>query len=420
MSTLSFLKEVFIVTITSFGGQSGHLLTFIKRFAEKTKFYTKEDILNLHSFCSLLPGATSTQLLCLIAYKKGGIRLSMLSLLIWITPISILMFTLAVILHKYNLIYQTDKIFAFFQPMILAFMLSAALKIKSRYVSDTTNISILIIATLTFLIFFKHPFIIPFVFLFSGLFTHKKSAGKVSTLFSLKISDINLNKRLLLLLISVLLFSAFTSEFSRKFETKNRYIFNLIEHNIRHGSIIYGGGDVLVPMMYEQYITRPTASFIKKRNPEVLTINKAELMAGAGLIRLMPGPVFSLVSFTTPLIVNEYNFAKQSFATLLATLSIYLPGILIILILFPLWDKISISIAYAEFLKGINLTVSALIFASTIYLSFDLTRHSTNTSLLFCQFLSGYSILHVLRKFESNHATIAIFCLFLGILYQCL
>jgi chromate transporter len=191
-----------------------------------------------------------------------------------------------------------------------------------------------------------------------------------------------------------------------------------MEHNIRHGSIIYGGGDVLVPMMYEQYITRPTAKIIKKRNPDVLTLKKSELMAGAGIIRLMPGPVFSLVSFTAPLMLNEYNLPKKTFATLLATLSIYLPGILIILILFPIWEKVTVSFTHLDFLKGIYLSVSSLIFASCLYLTFDLVRNSVDYSLLICQLIMGTAIYIALSKYHINHAFIAIFCLSVGILFH--
>lgn len=418
MNTLFFLKEIFIVTITSFGGQSGHLLAFIKRFTVINNWYKKEEILDLHAFCSLLPGATSTQLLCLIAYKKGGFRLCLLSLLIWITPLSILMFSISLLLYEYNLIFDSDRLFAFFQPMILVFMLMAGIKIKNRYDNSINNNTLLLISTIIFLIFFKHPFIIPIVFLLSGIYTHLKSSNNLSGLFTIRLHDFKLNKKLLTLLLSIFFFTAFTSEYSRKFETKNRYIFNLMEHNIRHGSIIYGGGDVLVPMMYEQYITRPTAKIIKKRNPDVLTLKKSELMAGAGIIRLMPGPVFSLVSFTAPLMLNEYNLPKKTLATLLATLSIYLPGILIILILFPIWEKVTLSFTHMDFLKGIYLSVSSLIFASCLYLTFDLFRNSVDYSLLICQLIMGTSIFVALSKYHINHAFIAILCLSVGILFH--
>ena len=44
-----------------------------------------------NSFCQLLPGASSTQTLTLIGYKRGGIQLAVLTLLIWILPACILM-----------------------------------------------------------------------------------------------------------------------------------------------------------------------------------------------------------------------------------------------------------------------------------------------------------------------------------------
>ena len=62
-----------------------------KTFVEKYNYLTKEELIELNSFCQLLPGASSTQLITLIAYKRGGFLLSIITFLIWITPACVIM-----------------------------------------------------------------------------------------------------------------------------------------------------------------------------------------------------------------------------------------------------------------------------------------------------------------------------------------
>jgi chromate transporter len=63
----------------------------MKTFVEKRKDVTHQELLDFNAFCQLLPGASSTQTLTLIGYKRGGVILSILTLLIWIVPASLIM-----------------------------------------------------------------------------------------------------------------------------------------------------------------------------------------------------------------------------------------------------------------------------------------------------------------------------------------
>ena len=83
---IPFLKSVFIHSLTAFGGPQGHIGMVLKTFVEKRKDLTKEELMEYVSFCQLLPGASSTQTLTLIGYKRGGVKLAVLTLLIWILP----------------------------------------------------------------------------------------------------------------------------------------------------------------------------------------------------------------------------------------------------------------------------------------------------------------------------------------------
>ena len=83
---LSFLKSVFFHSITAFGGAQGHLGMVIKTFVDKRKDISKDELMEYVSFAQILPGASSTQVITLIGFKRGGIPLAVLTLLIWIFP----------------------------------------------------------------------------------------------------------------------------------------------------------------------------------------------------------------------------------------------------------------------------------------------------------------------------------------------
>ena len=68
----SFLKAVFFHSISAFGGPQGHIGMMSKTFVQKRKDISEEELMGYNSFCQLLPGASSTQTLTLIGYKRGG------------------------------------------------------------------------------------------------------------------------------------------------------------------------------------------------------------------------------------------------------------------------------------------------------------------------------------------------------------
>src|SRR5215217_6841479 len=86
------------------------------------------------------------------------------------------------------------------------------------------------------------------------------------------------------------------SETARTEDWPERKPLNLFENTYRMGSLVFGGGHVLMPMMYEQYSVRPEARKIE--DPEVaknqIHIKKEEMTTGMGIVRAMPGPVFSI------------------------------------------------------------------------------------------------------------------------------
>src|SRR5258707_2332902 len=87
----AFLKDVLVLSVSTFGGPQTHLAYFLKILVQKRNYLSEEDLMEINSLCQVLPGPTSTQTLTAIGYKLGGPNLAYLTLLIWILPAVILM-----------------------------------------------------------------------------------------------------------------------------------------------------------------------------------------------------------------------------------------------------------------------------------------------------------------------------------------
>src|SRR5580704_5847418 len=117
---IAFLKTVLWYSLTAFGGPQGHFAMMLKTFVQKRGDVTQEELMEYNAFCQLLPGASSTQTLTLIGYKRGGVVLAMLTLIIWTLPACCLMALFSFFPMR------TTALFRFIGPMTIGFLAFAA------------------------------------------------------------------------------------------------------------------------------------------------------------------------------------------------------------------------------------------------------------------------------------------------------
>src|SRR3982751_1575676 len=113
---IPFLKAVFLHSISAFGGPQGHYGMMMKTFVNSRHDVDEKELMEYNSFCQLLPGASSTQVLTLIGFKRGGVWLAVLTLLIWILPACLLMSIFSFILHYIGSKTWAADLFKFIQP----------------------------------------------------------------------------------------------------------------------------------------------------------------------------------------------------------------------------------------------------------------------------------------------------------------
>ena len=364
---IHFLIAVFKHSLTAFGGPQVHLGLMQYRFVDHRKDVTTEELLEYNAFCQLLPGASSTQTIILVAHKRGGTPLAFITLLVWILPATILM-ALAAILYSYFDFMQQLKSLRLLQPMAIGFIASATIVLYKKSINSNITKVIFICSSLIILIIFKTPWAIPLVIIFAGLatnFSKKRIPNDGAAPKALKWGG---------LIIFILLFitAGFLSEQATRHHWQNQKTLNLFENNYRFGSMVFGGGDVLMPMMYEQYVARPNSEHIKKSKREVLKISKEAFLTGSGIVRAMPGPVFSIASFTSALLLKDKGIAWQIAGAFIGSLGIFLPSFFIVLFFFPIWQNLKKYAIFYRSLEGIYAAVVGIMLGAMLYFIKDL------------------------------------------------
>src|ERR1700752_1689629 len=143
---LSFLKAVLLHSVTAFGGPQAHIAMMMKTFVKQTPYVTEQELMEYNAFCQLLPGATSTQTLTLIGYKRGGVPLAILTLMIWILPASILMGLFSFLVYYIKSYHLTLNIFSYIQPMAVGFIAFAAFRMYKIAIKNTITYVIMLVS----------------------------------------------------------------------------------------------------------------------------------------------------------------------------------------------------------------------------------------------------------------------------------
>ncbi len=410
---IPFLKAVFIHSITAFGGPQGHFGMMMKTFVHRRKDISEEELIDYNAFCQLLPGASSTQTLTLIGFKRGGVPLAVLTLIIWILPACFLMGAFSFLLEYIDQKSLKTDIFKFIAPMAVGFLAYAAIFAFRHSVKNTATQVIMLVASVVSFIFFKASGIFPLLILLGGF---------VTTLSSKRIPQTAIKPQKIKwwniwLFAVIFLVAGIASEAARVGDWPNRRPINLFENTYRMGSFVFGGGQVLIPFMYEQFVERPRSDIVIKKNSNkresVVSLQKADFYTGAGIVRAIPGPVFSIASFTGAMAMKDKGPSMQVAGAVIGSLAIFLPSLLLVLFFYPIWHNIKKYAAVYRALEGINAAVAGIMIAATFYMMKDVSFTGIDTiSAVNVVVIAGTLSLLYFTKLPSP--VIVLICLLLG------
>lgn len=300
--------------------------------------------------------------------------------------------------------------------MAAGFLLYACFTAFPLAIKNAITWTIMIVSTIVTYFFFKQPIIFPALIVLGGLATN---------LSRKRIPQVEQKPRKIkwwnFWLFGIIFITAgIVSAVAKQEDWPNRKPINLFENTYRMGSLVFGGGQVLMPMMYEQFSVRPEA--IREKDPDVVKIDEEDMYTGMGIVRAMPGPVFSIGSFTGGMALKdmgntpEQRTAMQLFGCLIGTVGIFLPSALLVLFFYPIWNNLKKYAAVYRSLEGINAVVVGLMIGSTFYIMKDISLIEPKTiSLLNVGVILGTCVLLSYTRIASPLIVVA--CLLLGYIF---
>ena len=410
---IPFLKAVFHHSISAFGGPQVHLGLLQHRFVEQRKDLTAEELMEYNAFCQLLPGASSTQTVVLIAFKRGGFPLALITLFIWILPATSFMASLAIAYTQFDL-QPVLKTLHLLQPMVIGFIASATYLLYKKAIRNTITLFVFVFASILTVIGFKTPWTIPVVIVLAGIvtnFSNKRIPDQGAA--PKKIKWVHLH-----LFILFFLAAGFLSEQATRQNWEQRKVYNLFENNYRFGSMVFGGGDVLMPIMYEQYVTRPQSKHIQENKRDVLKIDRASFLTGTGLVRAVPGPIFSISSYMGAMALKDKPMNAQLYGAIIASIGIFLPSFLIVLFFFPIWQHLKKYAIFYRSLEGVYAAIVGIMIGASLYLIKDIAmdmKTATNVSIVM-YIIVFLSSTYLLYKQKLGPQWIAFSCIVMGLL----
>jgi chromate transporter len=371
-----------------------HFVRMHKLFVQDHRYLSEEELLELNAFVQLLPGASSSQTITLIGYRRGGVFLATITLLLWILPATILMAGVSFLLHYIDQEALSINIFRYVPAMAVGFLAFSAFQSFKISIKHQATFFIMLGAFLA-TAFIKSPWVFPVLII----------AGSVISNFSDKRipGDKEKAKRIrwgnLWLFASIFIVAGIFSEWARINNWEMRKPINLFENFYRFGSLVFGGGGVLIPMMFEQYVTRAKTRYISPEN----------FLTGAGMVQAFPGPIFSISAFVGGMILRHMGPQYQLLGCLIGTVAIFLPSLLLVLFFYPIWQILKGHVMVFRAVEGINAVVVGIMWAASFLLFISISTPFDYKNLL------GVLVTFLLLKYAKIPSPfIVLFFLFLG------
>ena len=355
-----FLKDVGLLALTAFGGPQGHFGMFLDLLVGKRRYLTEDDLIELYALCQVLPGPTSTQTITALGFKIGGPNLAYLTLLVWMFPAFCIMTTLAILVSTAQDMDISLDFLRFIEPIAVGIVAYSSYRLSIKVVNTKVGFGLMVFSAIASFIF-KSPYAFPLLIIFGGLATtwkYKRQPIEEKEKIKIKWSN-------LILWISVLVGVAILGGV-----TQYQPII-IFENFYRNGSLIFGGGQVLVPLLYTEFVEFKAY------------LSSQEFVSGYGFVQAIPGPVFSFSAYVGALSARDLGMGGQILTAGMAAAGIFLPGTFLIFFIIRFWEQLKKYRIVKASLEGITAVSSGMVIAAAFLLFMPMELKLLNFLLLF-------------------------------------
>jgi len=351
-----FLKLGFL----AFGGAAGHVAMMRRELVERRKWISEQDFLDLFGIMNLIPGPSSTETVIALGYFRAGWPALILAGALFILPAMLMVLALSWAYVRYGTLPAAQWILYGINPMVIA-IVGDALWSLGRTAIKTAWLALLAVVSLT--LYFRGVSIVAILAGTAALSivvgyakTRRQSASGIFPAFLASAGA-----------GAAAVASAIPFSLTRLFLTF-----------LKIGAVSYGSGYVLLAFLRADFVAH------------LHWLTDKQLIDAIAAGQITPGPIFASATF-----VGYLTGGLKG--ALLATLGIFLPSFIFILILFPLIPKLKGSARARIFLDGINAVTVGLMAA----VSWQLGRGAIFDAFTGVEALAG---LLVLRRFQINSA----------------
>lgn len=294
---------------------------------DKRKWLTDEEFLDLLGATNLIPGPNSTEMAIHIGYVRAGWPGLILSGLGFVLPATFIVLVLSWLYVQFGTTPQAEWLLYGIKPVVVAIIAQALWNLGSKALKDKT---LIVIGIIVFTLYFLRGNEILLLF----------AAGLVYMFISNIQRLRNLNAAALLAFGAMALSQAVIPfSFPVLFLTF-----------LKIGSVLYGSGYVLLAFLRADFVLR------------LGWLTDQQLIDAVAIGQVTPGPLFTAATFIGYLLGGTLG-------ALLATLGIFLPSFIFVVISNPLIPKIRNSVWAGSLLDGVNASALGLMAAVTLQLA---------------------------------------------------
>ncbi|MFS4455367.1 chromate efflux transporter [Maribacter sp. 2304DJ31-5] len=310
----------------AFGGPAAHIAMMEDEVVKKRKWMTQEHFLDLVGATNLIPGPNSTEMTMHCGYERAGWKGLFVAGFCFIFPAVIITSIFAWLYQQYGQLPKVEPFVYGIKPAVIAIIIAAAYRLGKKAVKNM-ELAILGVLALLACLFGINEIIVLFGSGFLGLI-----------LYLFKKNSTNING-----LVPFLFFQA--GNFLKIGAFKIFFTF------LKVGAILYGSGYVLFAFLDTELVANGW-------------LTRQALIDAVAIGQITPGPILSTATF----IGWQMNGITGAIA---ATLGIFLPSFLFVLLLNPLLPKMRKSKVMGMILDTVNVAAVALIIAVCLEMGKD-------------------------------------------------
>jgi chromate transporter len=339
--------EIFLVFLrlglTSFGGPIAHLGYFRQEFVDRRKWLTEQIFADLVALCNFLPGPTSSQVSYSIGMTRGGISGAICAWGAFTLPSAIVMLLAAYGIHWFSGAQRAGWLHGL-KIVAVAVVAQAVWSMATRLCTDRTRISFAFVAAVIILLT-NSSWIQVLTIALGALAGWKlirvSAPPEKPELFARLPNRVESITALAIFACCLLILPFFAAD-------KRDGWLPLFDSFYRTGSLVFGGGHVVLPLLQAEVVPRGW-------------IDNNTFLAGYGIAQALPGPLFSFAAY---LGAAKSGSPSGWLAGLWCVFAILLPPMLLVTGLLPLWSRLRASTAAQSLLAGANATVVGILLAA--------------------------------------------------------